>query len=133
MSIGKYFEVKDLGDFPENIFAFNYIPQIKILKETGIFITHGRINSINEAIFMNKLPVIIIPQDLDQIDNAKQIEKLQAGIFLDNNNINPEILGNAVNNFIGNKEKFKNGVEKISQSFIESREERKKVYKKIFV
>ena len=133
MSIGKYNEVRDLGDLPENIFAFNYVPQIKILKETDIFITHGGINSINESIFMQKLPVIVIPQDLDQIDNAKQIEKLQAGIYLDNNNISPEIILQAVDNFIKNKEKFKSGVEQISQSFIEARKKRKTVYEKIFV
>jgi MGT family glycosyltransferase len=26
MSIGKYFDIKDLGDLPENILAFNYVP-----------------------------------------------------------------------------------------------------------
>ena len=73
ISIGKLHEVKELGKLPENISAFNFVPQIKILKITDIFITHGGINSINEAVFGNKLPVIIIPQELDQIDNGNKI------------------------------------------------------------
>ena len=133
MSIGKFLEIKDLGNLPENIFAFNFVPQIKILKETDIFITHGGINSINEAVFENKIPLILIPQDYDQIFNAKKIEQLKAGICLDKKNITPEILRNTVDNFIENEEKFKSGVEKICQSFKEAREERKNIYQKIFV
>ena len=132
ISIGKLHEVKELGKLPENISAFNFVPQIKILKITDIFITHGGINSINEAVFGNKLPVIIIPQELDQIDNGNKIEQLKAGICLNKDNITPEILRNAVNNFMKNLRRFKAGVEKICQSFIIARRERKKVYQIIF-
>ena len=118
---------------PKNIFAFNFVPQIKILKETDIFITHGGINSINEALFENKLPLIIIPQNMDQFSNANQIEKIKAGIYLDKNNITPEILLKTVNDFIKKEENLKIGVEKICRSFKEAREGRKKVYKEIFL
>jgi MGT family glycosyltransferase len=133
ISIGKHFDVKDLGDLPENILAFNFVPQLQILKIADIFITHGGINSINEAILLNNLPIIVIPQELDQFDNAKQIEKLEAGININNNNLSPEIIRNAVIKFLENKKKYKIGVEKICKSFKEAREERKEVYKKLFI
>lgn len=75
ISIGKKNNVEDIGDLPDNIFAFNYVPQIQVLKQTDIFITHGGFNSINESLFLNNLPVIVIPQELDQYHNANQIEK----------------------------------------------------------
>ena len=133
ISIGKHFDVKDLGDLPENILAFNFVPQLQILKIADIFITHGGINSINEAILLNNLPVIVIPQEIDQFDNAKQIEKLEAGINIDNNNLSSEIIRNAVIKFLENEKKYKIGVEKICKSFKEAREERKEVYKKLFI
>ena len=133
MSIGKYFDIKDLGDLPENILAFNFVPQLQILKIADIFITHGGINSINEAILLNNLPIIVIPQEIDQFDNAKQIEKLEAGINIDNNNLSPKIIRNAVIKFLENEKKYKIGVEKICKSFKEAREERKEVYKKLFI
>ena len=133
ISIGKHFDVKDLGDLPENILAFNFVPQLQILKIADIFITHGGINSINEAILLNNLPVIVIPQEIDKFDNAKQIEKLEAGINIDNNNLSPEIIRNAVIKFLENEKKYKIGVEKICKSFKEAREERKEVYKKLFI
>jgi MGT family glycosyltransferase len=133
ISIGKHFDVKDLGDLPENILAFNFVPQLQILKIADIFITHGGINSINEAILLNNLPVIVIPQEIDRFDNAKQIEKLEAGINIDNNNLSSEIIRNAVIKFLENEKKYKIGVEKICKSFKEAREERKEIYKKLFI
>ena len=81
ISIGNDIKVNDLRQLPDNIYAFNYVPQLEVLKMTDIFITHGGINSINEGILLNNnLSFIVIPQEMDQFDNAKQIEKLGAGI-----------------------------------------------------
>ena len=132
LSIGKILNVKDLGELPENIFAFSYVPQLQVLKQTDIFITHGGINSINEAILLKNLPLIVIPQEFDQFDNAKQIEKYGAGIALDNKNINPEILKKSVFKILEDIDKYKRGIETISKSFKEAREERKKVFEKFF-
>ena len=133
ISIGKKNNVKDLGDLPDNIFVFNYVPQTQILKQTDIFITHGGINSINEGLFLNNLPLIVIPREADQFYNANQIEKLNAGIVLDKNNITPDILKNAVYKYLENEKEYKDGVNKIVESFKEAREDRKKIYEQIIV
>ena len=133
MSVGNMINIKDLGGIIDNIYVFNYVPQLQVLKEADIFISHGGINSINEAIFLNKVPLIIIPQQIDQFDNAKKIEELGAGIALDNKTINQEILKNAVSQILNNENKFQSGIEVIKKSFKDSREERKKLYEKIFV
>ena len=133
ISIGKSINVKDLGDLPENISAFNFVPQHQVLKQSDIFITHGGINSINEAILLNNLPLIVIPQEMDQNDNAKQIENFEAGIALDKNNITAEIINNSILKILDNEEKYKNGVKKIAQSFKEASAERKKILEKIII
>ena len=132
MSIGKYVNIKDLGEVSENIYIYNHIPQLQVLKMTDIFITHGGINSINEGILLNKLPLIVIPQEMDQFDNGKQIEKFGAGIALDGNTLNKEILKNSVFEILKNENKYKIGIETIAKSFKEAREERRKIYEKIF-
>ena len=133
ISLGSYFDIKDLGDLPENISVYNYVPQTQILKQTDIFITHGGMNSINEAIYMNNKSLILIPQQLDQFENAKQVENFEAGIVLDAKTITPEVFKNAVNKYIENEEKYKIGVAKIAKSFKEAREDRKKILEKLFV
>ena len=133
LSIGRFVDIHQFGNLPDNIYAFNFVPQIQVLKQADIFITHGGINSINEAMLLFNLPLIIIPQALDQYDNAHQIEKYKAGITLDKNNITEEILKNAVINFLEKKEVYKKGVDIIVESFKEARKERKKIYENLLV
>ena len=133
ISIGKIINPKDLGELPDNIYIYNYVPQLQILKQTDIFITHGGLNSINEGILIKQLPFIIIPQEFDQFENAKQLEKYEAGIVLDKNNLTNEILKDSVYKIIQNEQKYKNGVDKIAQSFKEARKERKQIFEKIFI
>jgi MGT family glycosyltransferase len=133
MSIGKSLDIKELGDLPDNFFVYNYVPQIQVLNYTDIFITHGGTNSIYEALLLKNLPLIVIPQNGDQFTCAKQIEKNGAGVTLDSKNLTSEILLSTVNNFLEFKEKYKNGVNKLVESFKEARKERKKVYEKLFI
>lgn len=133
MSIGKSLDIKALGDLPDNFFVYNYVPQIQVLDYTDIFVSHGGTNSIYEALLLKNLPLIVIPVYGDQLACAKQIEKNEAGVTLDIKNLTPEILLNSVKTFLENKEKYKNGVNTLVESFKEARKERKKVYEKLFV
>ena len=132
ISIGRRNDAKELGQIPENIKIYNFVPQLQVLKQCDVFITHGGINSINEALYLNHLPLIVIPQEIDQFDNAKQIERLGAGIALDKNNLDSETLKSSIIKFIENAEKYKIGVEKIVKSFNEAREGKSKIYETIF-
>ena len=131
MSIGKSLNVKDLGQLPNNISAYNYVPQVHILKYIDIFICHGGTNSVYEALFQN-LPLILIPQQGDQFAVAESIEKNGAGFTLNKNNITPQILLNSVKKLEENREKYLLGVKKLVESFNEARNERKNVYEKLF-
>ena len=133
MSIGHNIDIKKLGEIPENFLIYQYCPQPQILAMTDVFITHGGINSINEALLINSVPMIVIPQFADQFINARLVENNGAGIALNNNNITTEILLNSVNNILNNEKKYKAGIAKVLKSFDEARSERKKVYEKILV
>ena len=91
-------------------------------------------NSTQEGL-LSGIPIIVIPQRYDQFDNARRVEQLEAGIFLDKNKnkITVDVLKNAVNDIVVNREKYKKGVDKIVESFNEARNNRKNIYQKIFV
>ena len=74
-SISKYTTI------PSNFFFFTRVPQLEILKEANLFITHGGLGSIKEAIFM-QVPMLVYPLDLswDQKGNAQKIEFHHIGI-----------------------------------------------------
>ena len=98
---------------------------------TDVFITDSRIDSITKGLFLNNLPLIAIRQEIEY-NICKLIEKFEVGIVLDSKKLNKENLYESVNSFICNKLKYKNGIEKISESFKEARKGRKNILEKIF-
>lgn len=66
---------------PSNFFFFTRVPQLELLKVADLFITHGGLGSIKEAIFM-QVPMLVYPLDLswDQKGNAQKIEFHRIGI-----------------------------------------------------
>ena len=67
-----------LGEIPENIYAYPFVPQIEVLQHTSVFLTHCGMNSVNEAIFAG-VPMVAMPFLNDQIENANQIDRLKIG------------------------------------------------------
>ena len=133
LSVGKFFDLKEFGNPPDNVYIYNFVPQHQILKEADVFISHGGLNSINERIFLSQKPLIVVPQFGDQFNNAAQIELLGAGIALQKEEINENVIKSAVNSIIRDKEKYNKGVLKLLRSFQKARNERKKILKKLLV
>ena len=64
-----------LGEIPENIYAYSFVPQIEVLSNTDVFLTHCGMNSINEALCLG-VPMVAMPFINDQVTNANQLVKL---------------------------------------------------------
>ncbi|CAM3861722.1 glycosyltransferase [Aquirufa aurantiipilula] len=63
---------------------FKFIPQLALLHECDIFITHGGLNSIKESI-STTTPMIAYPLEIDQFGNAQKIEFKNIGLLGDIN------------------------------------------------
>lgn len=115
MSIGKRINKNDLGAIPKNFKLYDYIPQLEVLKHVDLFITHGGMNSANEALY-NNLPLIIVPQFGDQATVAKRVSELGAGIALiGTDNYTSSSIRNAVDEILSN-ESYKVNATKIGKS-----------------
>jgi len=82
MAVGKNFDIAKLGKLPKNFIVKNHIPQIAVLKQASLFITHGGMNSVSEAM-VSGVPMVVIPFVSDQPVNALQVAKLGLGRVLD--------------------------------------------------
>lgn len=91
MSVGRNFEIAKLGTLPDNFIVKNHIPQITVLKQASLFITHGGMNSVSEAM-IHGVPMLVIPFVSDQPVNALQVEKLGLGKVLDYKDITADKL-----------------------------------------
>ena len=81
LSVGN-FDISRLKHIPENFVIRNRVPQIAVLKQASLFITHGGMNSVSEAM-VHGVPMVVIPFVSDQPVNARQVEKLGLGKVLD--------------------------------------------------
>ena len=86
MSIGNNIDKKDLGEIPNNIYIYNYVPQLEVLKHAKLFITHGGMNSTNEGMFF-QVPLVIVPQSVDQPVVANRILELGLGKVINKDEI----------------------------------------------
>ena len=78
LSVGKQFDICKLGTVPENFQIYQTVPQLSVLKQADVFITHGGMNSVSEALFYG-VPMLVIPFMADQPNNARRIEELGLG------------------------------------------------------
>lgn len=85
-----------LKNIPANVEVGQMVPQLDILSQASVFITHAGMGGTGEAIYYG-VPMIAIPQMEEQAITARQIEKLGLGCaFLDKNAITSESLKAAI-------------------------------------
>lgn len=85
-----------LHDVPANVELGKMVPQLDILSQASVFITHAGMGGTGEAIYYG-VPMIAIPQMDEQAITARQIEKNGLGVaFLEKNEITSESLKKAI-------------------------------------
>lgn len=94
---------KRWGEIPPNIHIYDSLPQLEILKKASLFITHGGMNSVNEAICY-KVPMIVYPQGADQTLNAWRVNDLGIGVWLKGRNASPKTIYDMSMSVMENKE-----------------------------
>lgn len=91
ISVGKKFEVRKLKNIPSNVHIYHAVPQLQVLKMADVFVTHGGMNSVSEALVYGT-PMVVIPFVSDQPVNARCIEKLGVGKKLAYSDANKDML-----------------------------------------
>lgn len=103
ISVGKQFNISKLKDVPENVHIYPSVPQLQVLKWADVFVTHGGMNSVSEAMVYGT-PMVVIPFVSDQPVNAECIQKLGVGKRLEYSDVNQKVLKETVFSVIMDKE-----------------------------
>ena len=81
LSVGKNFDRTELGSVPENIHIHQSVDQLAVLNKAVLFITHGGMNSANEALYY-QVPMVVVPMADDQPTVGARIAELGLGKVL---------------------------------------------------
>lgn len=79
----------DLGPLPGNVVVRRSVPQPAVLARAALFVTHGGVNSVNEALYYG-VPMLVVPQGADQPLVASRVDRLGAGLSITSGPVSPE-------------------------------------------
>ena len=83
ISLGGMIKDKMLTTLPNNVFAFTFVPQVRVLEQSDLSINHGGIHSINECIYCEVPMLIYSGKRSDQNGCAARIAYHKLGIMAD--------------------------------------------------
>ncbi|QTL52377.1 macrolide family glycosyltransferase [Priestia aryabhattai] len=101
LSVGKQTDIRQFKDIPPNFIVRNYVPQLEILQQADVFITHGGMNSSSEGLYFG-VPLVVIPVMGDQPIVANRIEELGAGLQLNRQELDAITLRNTTEQILLN-------------------------------
>ncbi|MEW2353566.1 macrolide family glycosyltransferase [Spirillospora sp. NPDC029432] len=70
-----------LDPLPANVLALPFVPQPEVLARAAMFVTHGGMNSVNEATHAG-VPMLVVPHGADQPLVARRVAELGAGLSI---------------------------------------------------
>jgi len=102
-------------DVPSNFIIRQEIPQLKVLRQVDVFITHGGWNSLQESLYYG-VPMLVLPGLGDQMRNARLVNDIGAGIGIQEPYLNTsvDILKSSLNQLL-HEEHFKSKAEAIGK------------------
>ena len=95
MGIGPEIRPESLGELPANVRLASHLPQVALLHQADLFVSHGGMNSTMEALSLG-VPLVVIPQMEEQELTAQQVDALGLGRFLPRAEVNVDSLAAAI-------------------------------------
>lgn len=82
LQVGKFVDPADLGEIPANVEVRSWAPQLTILRQADAFVTHAGMGGASEGLHSG-VPMIAVPQAVDQFDNADRLQAMGAARRID--------------------------------------------------
>ncbi|MFD8273553.1 macrolide-inactivating glycosyltransferase [Streptomyces flaveolus] len=94
LQVGKHVDRAELGDVPANVDVRTWVPQLAVLKEADLFVTHAGAGGSQEGL-ATATPMIAVPQAVDQFGNADMLQALGVARHLSTEDATAEALRTA--------------------------------------
>ncbi|KUO03528.1 glycosyl transferase [Streptomyces caeruleatus] len=91
LQVGRHVDPAELGDVPANVEVRSWVPQLAILKQADLFVTHAGAGGSQEGL-ATATPMIAVPQAADQFGNADVLQALGVARHLPTDEATAELL-----------------------------------------
>jgi zeaxanthin glucosyltransferase len=120
LSVGTFFDISEIPSIPRNLFVFDNVPQIALLKHTDVVINHGGINTIYECIMTGK-PMVIFPLSLtwDQNGCAARVVYHQIGVRGVIRKSTPKSIAALLGKVIVDEDLYRRNLKKLKSNFVD--------------
>ncbi|GAA3506782.1 macrolide-inactivating glycosyltransferase [Streptomyces prasinosporus] len=75
LQIGRHVDPAELGDVPAGVEVRPWVPQLAVLRQADLFVTHAGAGGSQEGL-ATATPMIAVPQAVDQFGNADMLQAL---------------------------------------------------------
>uniref|UniRef100_A0AAU2VFK0 Glycosyl transferase n=1 Tax=Streptomyces sp. NBC_00003 TaxID=2903608 RepID=A0AAU2VFK0_9ACTN len=103
LQMGKHTDPLELGTIPANVEVHSWVPQRAILEQADAFVTHAGMGGCSEGL-MSGVPMIAVPQAVDQFMNADRLVELGVARRIDTPDATAETLRAALNDLVTDPE-----------------------------
>ncbi|MFF7278503.1 macrolide-inactivating glycosyltransferase [Streptomyces griseorubiginosus] len=94
LQVGSHVDPAELGAVPDNVEVRSWVPQLAILKQADLFVTHAGAGGSQEGL-ATATPMIAVPQAVDQFGNADMLRGLGVARRIDTEDATAEALREA--------------------------------------
>lgn len=100
LQVGRRIDLDALGELPPGVEVHRWVPQLAILHEADLFVTHAGMGGSGEGL-LTATPMIAVPQDVDQFANADSLVRLGVARRLDTADATAAALTEAADELLG--------------------------------
>jgi UDP:flavonoid glycosyltransferase YjiC (YdhE family) len=117
LTVGGKISLENFRSIPTNVYLFKRVPQLDVLRRADVFLTHGGIGSIHEAILLGVPMVVYSGGVMDENGNAARVEYHGLGLRGNIEKDTPEQIENKIEEVLSNPE-YQGKVKKMQEIFL---------------
>ena len=118
LSVGDQINPEDVGPVPKNAIVVKRAPQLELLKEASVCITHAGLNTVLESLAQG-VPQVAIPVTFDQPGVAARIAHHKTGAVASLDKLTPDHLSALLNQVLEDST-YRNNARKMQKAISEA-------------
>jgi zeaxanthin glucosyltransferase len=118
LSVGDQVDPEQIGPAPSNAIIVNRAPQLELLKETSVCITHAGLNTVLESLAQG-VPQVAIPVTYDQPGVAARIADKKTGVVTSLEKLTVDHLSTLLNEVLNNST-YRDNARKLQKAIAEA-------------